>query len=102
MLPVRTCFFNSFSLNTGNSIRSEGAIQLSEVLKSNTSLTDLRLASKSLLLHFVSLNTEDSIGNEGVIKLSEALKSNTSLTKLNLYRNRLTASFHSNAIQKPL
>jgi hypothetical protein len=43
----------SFSLNTGNYIRDEGATQLSEALKSNSSLTALDLAGNRVLLQFV-------------------------------------------------
>jgi hypothetical protein len=43
-----------FSLNTGNWIGDEGAIQLSEALNSNTSLTSLYLSSNILIASFHS------------------------------------------------
>jgi hypothetical protein len=83
------CYFISFSPNTGNDIDYEGATELSEALKVNTSLTSLDLSSNTLLVHLFSLNTDNPIDNEGANKLFEALKSNSTLNKLDLYRNIL-------------
>jgi hypothetical protein len=86
----------SYSLNTDSNIESEGAIELSEALKLNSSLTWLNLRGNRLIIVFsFSLNVGNNIGNEGAIELSEALKSNTSLTSLNLNSNKLVVSFHS-------
>jgi hypothetical protein len=71
-------------------IDKERAIDLSEALKLNTSLTSLDLSSNRPVASFqFSLNTDDSIDDEGALQLSEALKLNTSLTSLNLSCNRL-------------
>jgi hypothetical protein len=43
----------SFSLNTGNAITTEGAIKLSEALKSNASLAFLNLFRNKLAVHFI-------------------------------------------------
>jgi hypothetical protein len=75
---------------------------LAEALKSNSSLTELDLTSRDLLLHeciSFSLNTGNDVGTKGAIQLSEALKSNTTLTILDLNGNKLVASFHSHSIQ---
>jgi hypothetical protein len=90
-----TDLFISFSLDAENSIGNEGAKELSEALKSNTSLASLDLNSKGCLFILFSLNTENNIGKEGAIELSEALKSNSSLTSLFLRGNILVALFHS-------
>jgi hypothetical protein len=43
----RMCCFIPFSLHTGSNIGDEGAIKISEALKSNTSLTSLHLYGNS-------------------------------------------------------
>jgi hypothetical protein len=101
-LSVRSnnSLLDSFSLNTANYARTEGAIKLSEALKLNTSLTSLNLSSNILLLHcMLTQYTGNSIGTEGGIKLSEALKSNSSLASLDLSGKQFVASFHSHSIQ---
>ncbi|KAI8597524.1 hypothetical protein EDD21DRAFT_407542 [Dissophora ornata] len=55
----------------------EGALALSEALKTNTVLTTLNLQ-------------HNSIGNEGALALSEAFKTNTTLTTLNLDHNSIS------------
>jgi hypothetical protein len=82
-----------------NNIGNEGAIKLSEALKSNSSLSDLNLSGDTCCLISFSLNTENKIGNEGAIQLFEALKSNTSITSLNLNGFKLVALFHSHPVQ---
>ena len=91
--------FHSHS-STDCVIGDEGAIKLSEALKSNTSLTLLYLSSNILVASFsFSLNTGHEIDNEGAMKLAEALKSNSSLISLDLNSNKLVASFDSDSIQ---
>jgi hypothetical protein len=70
----------------------DGANELSELLKSNSSLTLLDLTGNKRCVISFSLNTDNDIGDEGAINLSEALKSNTSLTELNLSSNELFIS----------
>jgi hypothetical protein len=74
-------------------IGDEGTTELSEVLKSNTSLTSLSLNCNIRLHTSFSLNTGNDIGDEEAIKLSEALKSNSTLTELDLGSKRLVTSF---------
>ncbi|KAI8598054.1 hypothetical protein EDD21DRAFT_407131 [Dissophora ornata] len=59
-----------------NSIGDEGTLALSEALKTNTTLTTLNLEN-------------NSIGNEGALALSEALKTNTALITLDLTNNSI-------------
>src|SRR5690606_38982800 len=92
------CFI-SFSLNTDNKIGSEGAIKISEALKSNSSLTSLDLYGNTSYFIPFSLFPDSDIDNEAAFKLSEALKSNSPLTSLYLGINRLIASFHSHSKQ---
>ncbi|KAI8596729.1 hypothetical protein EDD21DRAFT_419388, partial [Dissophora ornata] len=54
----------------------EGALALSEALKTNTTLTTLSLQ-------------DNSIEKEGALALSEALKTNTTLTTLDLRNNSI-------------
>ncbi|KAF9170590.1 hypothetical protein BGX20_008780, partial [Mortierella sp. AD010] len=68
--------FGTQKIVTPSLIRNEGALALTEVLKTNTTLTTLDLF-------------QNSIGKEGALALSEALKSNTALTTLYLYRNSI-------------
>ena len=79
----------------GNGIGKEGAIALSETLKTNTTLQSLQLfceqeerdenewvADIANSKHQQAVN---EIGAEGARALSEALKTNTTLQSLNLY-----------------
>jgi hypothetical protein len=91
--------FISFSLDTDNSIFSEGAIKLAEALKSNSSLTQLSLNSNIVASIHTHSNEGNSIGSAGATKLFEALKSNSSVTALNLGGKRPVASFHSHSMQ---
>ncbi|XP_022804757.1 NLR family CARD domain-containing protein 3-like [Stylophora pistillata] len=59
-----------------NEISDDGAAALSECLKENTFLTKLDLS-------------RNNIGHAGAAALAECLKKNTSLTKLNLSRNNI-------------
>jgi hypothetical protein len=69
---------------------NEGAIILTEALKSISTLAFLNLDHNGLR----------DITSEGTLNpLFEALKSNSSLTSLRLYGNKLVASFHSHSIQ---
>jgi hypothetical protein len=81
-------------------IRDEGAIQLSEALKFNSSLTLLNI-SGNILVVFISFlrNTENDIGPKGGMQLCEALKSNSSLTFLDISRNSTCPLFHSHSMQ---
>jgi hypothetical protein len=54
ILAVIYCCSRSFSLNIGNNIGDEGAIGLSEALKSNTSLLKLDLSCNGLVASFHS------------------------------------------------
>jgi hypothetical protein len=77
--------FHSHSYSAKN-IGTEAAIELFEVLKSNSSLTALflsrtRLVASLLLTCYV---TGNQIDPEGAIILSEALKVNSSLASLDL------------------
>ena len=54
-----------------NSIGVEGAKELAEALKTNTTLTEINLG-------------DNSIGGEGAKAIAEALKTNTTLTQINL------------------
>ena len=79
---------------TGNNIGDTGATQLSEALKSNTTLTKLDLCGEykrnkhtkasinKSLFAFLFTSTESKIGDTGVTSLSKALKSNTTLDEL--------------------
>jgi len=77
---------------TGNNIRDEGASKISETLKVNTTLTELRLSGDELeynekekeMKMKVNKWTGNWIGDEGANKISESLKVNTTLTKLDL------------------
>jgi hypothetical protein len=82
----------------------EGAIKLSEALKSNSSLASLALYCNLFVaywFHFILTytNTGNRIHNEGAIKLAEALKLNSSLTILPLACNKPVGSFHSHSFQ---
>jgi hypothetical protein len=75
-------------------------IKLSEILKSNSSLTVLDLGgnkvdSSVLLTQY----TANKIGDEGAIKLFEVIKSNSSLNLLDLRCNITVATFDSHLIQ---
>ena len=87
--------FSFLFTSTGNDIGESGATSLSEVLKSNTTLTKLNLSCEDKRRHtkgihqqftlsFLFISTDNSIGDTGASSLSEALKSNTTLTKLDL------------------
>ena len=77
---------------------SRSVNELCELLKTNTTVTELELNSehKQNNTQMVSINnplffnliisTVNNIGERGVKSLSDALKSNTSITKLNLRR----------------
>jgi hypothetical protein len=92
--------FHLTNTNTGNYISNEGAIQLAEALKCNTSLTKLNLTCNRLCAASVhSHNTGNRIDNEGAVMLSEALKANTTLASLNLSSNKLLASFYPHSTQ---
>jgi hypothetical protein len=77
---------NIFLCFTENQIGVEGAIALSECLKSNSSLQILYLGGKSIRKFIINILifTENQIGVKGVIALSEYLKSNSSLQILYL------------------
>jgi hypothetical protein len=81
---VTTFCFISFSHYTENDIGIEGAIQLADALKSNTTLTELNLRGNRPVSSSRSLNIGNMIENEGAIKLFEALKSNSTLTSFNI------------------
>ena len=72
-------------------IDDEGARALSEALKTNTTLTELKLHGvQGRWLNFRQCQqqhqeTENEIGVEGAEALSEALKTNTTLQSLDLY-----------------
>jgi hypothetical protein len=89
-----------FSLITAKKISNEGAAKLSEILKTNTSLTALNL-HRTTTYCFVSfsLYTGNNIGYEGALELCEALKSNSSLTALNLSGNSFVSSLHPHKVQ---
>ena len=81
--------------STDNNIGGTGATSLSELLKSNTTLTELNLSGEDkrnakdihqpiTLLFLLSL-TDNYIGERGATSLSESLKSNTTLKKLDLW-----------------
>ena len=84
-------------ISTGNKIRDTGATSLSEVLKSNTTLTKLHLSCEdkrkkthkrypsTIHFFFILTSTGNEIGDTGVTSLSETLKSNAALTALILY-----------------
>ena len=77
-------------LNLGNnSIGDEGAIALSDSLKSNSTLTELNLES-------------NSIGDSGARSLSDSLKSNSTLTTLDLgfYSIALSMALTRNTMKK--
>jgi hypothetical protein len=74
-------------------------MNLSEALKSNTSLTSLDLYGNRPVASFHSHSIGNDIGAFGAIYLSEALKSNTSLTSLDLEGYLLVPLFHSHSIQ---
>ena len=90
--------FSFFIAITGNSIEERGATSLSELLKSNTTLTVLYLSCEdkerrrtkdihqqfTLFISPLLSSTDNDIGDTGVTSLSEALKLNTTLTELNL------------------
>ena len=83
---------------TGNGIGAEGAIQISESLKTNTTLTELNLyrddtysQDNNKQMKEMKWNTNpikqwtgNQIGAEGAIAISESLKTNTTMTELNL------------------
>jgi hypothetical protein len=58
---VRTCCFISFSLNTENNITPQGAMKLSEALKSNSSLTSLNLRCNSFVASFHSHSVQTTM-----------------------------------------
>ena len=69
----------------------EGVKMISEVLKTNTTLTMLSLKciynlSLKQDMHSSFIKIDNNIGDAGVSKISESLKSNKSLTELNLNR----------------
>jgi hypothetical protein len=84
---------------TGTSIDPEGAIKLSEALKSNASLTSLDLGCTPQVIQIHSHSIGNYIGNQGAIKLFEALKINASLRDLDLISIRLVL-IHSHSTQK--
>ena len=76
---------------TDNIIGDEGAIQISESLKTNTTLTELNLDCGNKQMKELKWNTNlikqwtvNQIGAEGAKKISESLKTNTTLTSLDL------------------
>ena len=84
---------NHFFTSSENGIRDTGATSLSDLLKTNTTLTELYLKSKHKTtqtnqceenreLFWVPIDNE--IKYTGARSLSESLKSNTNLTYLNL------------------
>ena len=93
---INKSLFSILSSSTENRIEVTGAASLSEALKSNTTITDLDLASEdkrkkthkrhpSTIHCFAIASTDNMIGERGVTSLSESLKSNTTLTKLYLW-----------------
>ena len=89
--PLFSFLFTSTGINIGDT----GATSLSEVLKSNTTLTKLNFGGEDKrkktqkrrlsTIHNFSLlftSTGNNIGDTGATSLSEALKSNTTLTEL--------------------
>ena len=64
-----------------NDIGDEGVVAISEALKTNSTLTELGLASSP-----VSAN---KIGPAGAQALADMLKVNSALTTLDLYRNNI-------------
>ena len=80
---------------TDNDIGAEGATQISETLKTNTTLTSLDLLgddkdnNKQVNVLKWKTNpikqwTDNRIGEEGAKKICESLKTNTTLASLNL------------------
>jgi hypothetical protein len=89
-----TELFISFSLNTGNELGNEGAIQLSEALKSNSSLTSLDLSSNRLCsFHLLTDYAGNVIHSRAARKLFKALKSNASLASPDLSGNKPDVRF---------
>ena len=75
---------------TDNKIRVTGARMISELLKTNTTLTKLNLTSDKNIIYFIykewndMICTANNIGESGARMISESLKTNTTLTELNL------------------
>ena len=78
---------------TDNDIDNSGAYNLSEALKTNTTLTELDLSCEDKWTHkrhppashsSLSSHTDNIFRDLGATSLSEALESNTTLTKLDL------------------
>ena len=93
--PLTNHSFLFLFTSTDNNIGGTGATSLSELLKSNTTLTELNLSGEDkrnakdihqpiTLLFLLSL-TDNYIGERGATSLSESLKSNTTLKKLDLW-----------------
>ena len=96
-----------------NDIGERGAASLSEILKSNTSLTKLDLGGgyqrnntkvvPPFFFFFIHIKSTDNIiGERGAASMSDALKSNTTLTELDLScedkRNNTQMPFTSNSL----
>ena len=80
-------FLFYLSLSTRCKAGDSGLTSLSEALKVNSSLTQLDLGMKSVLLscfYCLSLSNGNKIGHSGLSSLSDALTVNSSLTQLNL------------------
>ena len=75
---------------TVNYISVEGAVKISEALKTNTTLMELNVESEAVHKtyekseNYISLFAGNVLKVEGAVKIGEALKTNPSLTKLNL------------------
>ena len=97
MASINNSLFPFLFTSTESSIGATGATSLSESVKLNTALTELRLSCENkrkttykwhpLAIHsfpFLFTPTDNIIGDTGVTSLSDSLKSNTTLTELNL------------------
>ena len=94
MASINNQLFSIFIKTTDNKIGETGATSLSDVLKSNTTLTQLSLRSgrkrndtqttsiNNTLFAVLIKSTGNDIGERGATSLSDALKSNTTLTQL--------------------
>ena len=99
--------FSFLITSTGINIGDTGATSLSEVLKSNTTLTKLNFGGEDKrkktqkrrlsTIHNFSLlftSTGNNIGDTGATSLNEPLKSNTTLTELDLGREDKRKNTH--------
>ena len=74
---------------TGNELTAEGAQAVADIIKANTTITELSLSTELIdapkaAIHMFIFTSWNSFGPKGAAIIAEALKENTTITELNL------------------